>query len=137
MIERDPCPPVRTRLSTPPRLNSALWLFCIFALSPQVADPSIPIGISEIGTMTSIFPIAYGFRWVDGWMGAPSPFSLDMSNACRPAHSAALRIPRSTPLPASLNARSTLPLASLQHCHACLPAYLPARPPARLPAASL
>lgn len=28
----------------------------------QVADPSLPIGMTEIGTMTSIFPIAYGFR---------------------------------------------------------------------------
>ena len=32
----------------------------------QVADPSLPIGMTEIGTMTSIFPIAYGFRCACG-----------------------------------------------------------------------
>lgn len=35
---------------------------CCLSPLPQVADPSLPIGMTEIGTMTSIFPIAYGFR---------------------------------------------------------------------------
>lgn len=35
---------------------------CAATHSPQVADPLLPIGMTEIGTMTSIFPIAYGFR---------------------------------------------------------------------------
>lgn len=38
---------------------------CSLSPLPQVADPSLPIGMTEIGTMTSIFPIAYGFRC--GW----------------------------------------------------------------------
>lgn len=37
----------------------------------MVADPSLPIGMTEIGTMTSIFPIAYGFsKFVSGVLGS-------------------------------------------------------------------
>lgn len=37
----------------------------------MVADPLLPIGMTEIGTMTSIFPIAYGFsKFVSGVLGS-------------------------------------------------------------------
>ena len=89
----------------------------MFPLSLQVADPSIPIGISEIGTMTSIFPIAYGFRWVGATL-PPSPFLLECLRPC-------------ACYAARHNTRPAANTALKQHCPA-----LPA-PPARLPAASL
>lgn len=56
------------RCSLGPSLPSSTLCvpLCLLPFFPaQVADPSIPIGMAEIGTMTSIFPIAYGFRC--GW----------------------------------------------------------------------
>ncbi|PSC74706.1 major facilitator superfamily isoform A [Micractinium conductrix] len=43
----------------------------------MVADPSLAIGMSEIGTMTSIFPIAYGFsKFVSGVLGSRTSPSM-------------------------------------------------------------
>lgn len=43
----------------------------------MVADPALKMDITQVGTMTSIFPIAYGFsKFVSGVLGARSSPTL-------------------------------------------------------------
>ena len=57
-----PLPPAYCPAPRPPAPARSLT----YTAPAMVADPSLAIGMSEIGTMTSIFPIAYGFRCARG-----------------------------------------------------------------------
>lgn len=79
-----PCPPAQDHFTThqrnnrsrapPPRRYSCYYLTrnsLTYTAPVMVADPKLGMDITQIGAMTSIFPIAYGMsKFVSGVLGA-------------------------------------------------------------------